>query len=321
MVYDCFYFTSLHILVCLASIEMASIYPGFTYEISSLDTAKQSGKIDFQSLFKSVQDLTSVSVSSFVGDQRKDGTYEVPVLRKFISTDVQELLKTRVALYVDTHLLPFLENCKKSSRRDDLVEIVCTLTMAVFPGFPNVDAAAAHACFCAWLNVLDDACVSFLEKISALNQSMKELYGAFMQDLFDYCEDFLHAACDSSPISPSSYSRDPLIKAALQKLSAIKISAIRDALHGLTLLGPSLYAVVQLIVQVVGKTNINRIRQEIVNHLKAKKFEVLCAPSDTREYYEEHSDTGAVKPCLEIALAACTRELGKFLPLISIIQK
>ena len=292
---------------------MASIYPGFTCKRPCIDTKKQCGKIDFQSLFKTVQDLTSTDVSSFVGDQRKDGTYEVPVLSKFISTGVQELLKAKVAFYVDTHLLPFLENCKKSDRRDDLVEIACTLTVAVFPGFLSLEAAAAHACFCAWLYVLDDACVSLLEKVTALKQSIKELYGEFMQNLLDYLEIYLHAACDSLPICSEKTSCSDLMNAGLLEPNTVEMPQdIRDALHGLTLLGPSLFAVVQLIVQEVGKTNINRIRKEIVNHLKAKKFEVLCAPSDTREYYEQHSDTGAVKPCLEIALAACTHELGKF---------
>ena len=287
---------------------MASIYPGFTYEISSLDTTKQSGKIDFQSLFKTVQDLTSTNVSSFVGDQRKDGTYEVPVLSKFISTGAQELLKAKVALYVDTYLVPFLENCKKSDRRDDLVEIACTLTVAVFPGFLSLEAAAAHACFCAWLYVLDDACVSLLEKVTELKRSVKELYGEFMQDLLDHFEVYLYAACDSSPISSEKNSYSDLMSTVLSKPNTIEMRDIGDALYGLTLLGPSLYAAVQLIVQVIGKTNIIRIRNEILNHLAAKKLEVLCAPSDIRDYYERHSDTGAVKPCLEIALAACMHE-------------
>ena len=100
-------------LFVLLLLRWPHIYPDCTYEISSLPTTKQSKKIDFRCLFNTVQNLTATSVSSFVGDQRKDGTYEVPVMQKFISTGVQELLNTRVAFYVVTYWSHSLKTVRK----------------------------------------------------------------------------------------------------------------------------------------------------------------------------------------------------------------
>ena len=138
---------------------MASIYVGFVHKRTSLDKNDDSGDIDFHSLFQAVRDLTSTRVNTLVGNQRKDGTCEVPILRKHLSTGTQKHLQARVALYVDKYLVPFLDICQKSVRRNTLVEISCTLTGAVSPGFLSVGTTVAHACFCAWLYVLDDACV------------------------------------------------------------------------------------------------------------------------------------------------------------------
>ena len=290
---------------------MAQVYPAFVHTRSSLNKNQKSGDIDFHNLFQAVQDLTSTRVNTFVGNQRKDGTYEVPILRKHLSTGTQKLLQAKVALYVEKHLVPFLDICQKSARRNSLVEISCTLTGAVSPGFLSVGAAIAHACFCAWLYVLDDACVSLAENITALPWSSQEWYGDFMQELLSYFEICLDAGCNSTLACPQRPSRSQIINTTSMELNSIEMSGIRDVLHGLTLLGPSLHAAVQLIVHAVGKGNISRIRQEIVNHLTAKKSEAMCAPSDVGGYYEQHSNTGAVKPCLEIALAACLHESGK----------
>ena len=290
---------------------MASMYRGFVHERTSLDKNDCSGDIDFHNLFQVVQDLTSIRVNTLVGDQRKDGTYEVPILRKHLSKETQKSLQSKVTLYVDKHLVPFLETCEKSARRNSLVEISCTLTGAVSPGFLSIDTAIAHACFCAWLYVLDDACVSLTENITALHWSSQEWYSDFMQELLNYFEICLDAGCNSSLASPQRPSRSQIINTTSMELNSIEMSGIGDVLHGLTLLGPSLHAAVQLIVHAVGKGNISRIRQEIVNHLTAKKYEAMCAPSDVGGYYEQHSNTGAVKPCLEIALAACLYESGK----------
>ena len=290
---------------------MAPINSGFVHTRCSLDKNQRTGEIDFHNLFKVVKDLTSIRVNTLVGNQRKDGTYEVPILRKHLSTGTQKHLQARVALYVDKHLVPFLGTCQKSARRNSLVEISCTLTGAVSPGFLSISTAVAHACFCAWLYVLDDACVSLTENITALHWSIQEWYGDFMQELLNYFEICLDAGCNSSLACPQRPSRSQIINKTSMKLNSIEMSGIRDVLHGLTLLGPSLHAAVQLIVHAVGKGNISRIRQEIVNHLTAKKSEAMCAPSDVGGYYEQHSNTGAVKPCLEIALAACLHESGK----------
>ena len=290
---------------------MAQVYLGFVHTRSSLDKNQQPGEIDFDNLFKTVQDLTSKRLNTLVGNQRKNGTYEVPILRKHLSTGTQKLIQARAALYVDKHLVPFLDTCEKRSRRNSLVEISCTLTGAVSPGFLSVGTAIAHACFCAWLYVLDDACVSLTENITALHWSSQEWYGNFMQELLNYFEICLDAGCNSLLTCPQRPSRSQIINTTSMELNSIEMSGIRDVLHGLTLLGPSLHAAVQLIVRAVGKGNISRIRQEIVNHLTAKKSEAMCAPSDVGGYYEQHGNTGAVKPCLEIALAACLYESGK----------
>ena len=292
---------------------MASIYLRLFHTRPSLGKNDRSGDIDFHSLNQAVHDLTSTRVNTLVGDQRKDGTYEVPILRKHLSTGTQKLLPARVALYVDKHLVPFLDTCEKSARRNSLIKISSTLTGAVSPGFLSIGTAVAHACFCAWLYVLDDACVLLAENITALHWSTQEWYGDFMQELLNYFEICLDAGCNSTLACPQRPSRSQIINTTSTKLNSIEMSGIRDVLHGLTLLGPSLHAAVQLIVHAVGKGNISRIRQEIVNHLTAKKSEAMCAPSDVGGYYEQHSNTGAVKPCLEIALAACLHESGIWL--------
>ena len=290
---------------------MVSVYSGFANTLRPfLDKNQQSDEIDFHNLFQVVQDLTSTRVNTLVGNQRKDGTYEVPILRKHLSTGTQKLLQARVAFYVDKHLVPFLNTCEKSVYRNSLVEISCTLTGAVSPGFLSADTAVAHACFCAWLYVLDDACVSLTENITTLHWSSQEWYGDFMQELLNYFEICLDAGFNSSLTCPQRPSRSQIINTTSMALNSIEMSGIGDVLHGLTLLGASLHAAVQLIVHAVGKGN-SRIRQEIVNHLTAKKSEAMCAPSDVGGYYEQHSNTGAVKPCLEIALAACLHESGK----------
>ena len=270
----------------------------------AMDTVEKLwGGCDFSTVYEIIHDITSLNVSTYVGEEQEDGTYEVPSLREHLSTTARAALHKKVTCFIDRYLFP----CLESDYRNPLIQISCDISVAVLPGFLSVDAVSAHACFVAWLYSLDDACVSLVEKLTDCQWTTQEWYANYVQQIMCYCELCLDTACDLCAC-PEPPTQDRLFNTELL-LEPTPLD-IKNQLFGFTLFGPALHAAVEIIVQLFGVNNVSRIQKEIKNHLNGKKEEALSAETTVEAYYERHRKTGSVGPCLEIVLAPALLETG-----------